>query len=217
MIVQNIKIKQLGLQDYQPVWQAMQDFTQQRDKNTVDELWIVEHTPVFTLGRNGKRKHILDAGNIPIIPIDRGGQVTYHGPGQLVIYLLIDLKRRQLGVRQLVTHIENSLMKCLASTHISANSDPKAPGVYVDGKKVAALGLRISRGCSTHGLSLNIDMDLSIFKRINPCGYKGMEVTQCKDLGINKSMSQIAEELTHSWVETMRIGGFQPVTKTHLL
>ena len=203
MSVQNIKIKQLGLQDYQPVWQAMQDFTQQRDKNTADEFWIVEHTPVFTLGRNGKRKHILDAGNIPIIPIDRGGQVTYHGPGQLVIYLLIDLKRRQLGVRQLVTHIENTLVNFLASNHISANSDPKAPGVYVDGKKVAALGLRISRGCSTHGLSLNIDMDLSVFKRINPCGYKGMEVTQCKDLDINKSMSQIAEELTQSLLETL--------------
>jgi lipoyl(octanoyl) transferase len=202
--VQNIKIKQLGLQDYQPVWQAMQDFTQQRDKNTVDELWVVEHTPVFTLGRNGKRKHILDAGNIPIIPIDRGGQVTYHGPGQLVIYLLIDLKRRQLGVRQLVTHIENILVNFLVSHHISANSDPKAPGVYVDGKKVAALGLRISRGCSTHGLSLNIDMDLSVFKRINPCGYKGMEVTQCKDLGINKSMPQIAEELTQSLLETLQ-------------
>ncbi|MCK5919031.1 MAG: lipoyl(octanoyl) transferase LipB [Cocleimonas sp.] len=198
-----IKIKQLGLQDYSPVWQAMQDFTQQRDSTTDDEIWIVEHTPVFTLGRNGKRKHILNAGSIPIIPIDRGGQVTYHGPGQLVIYLLIDLKRRQLGVRQLVTHIENTLVKFLASHHISANSDPKAPGVYVDGKKIAALGLRISRGCSTHGLSFNIDMDLSVFKRINPCGYQGMEVTQCKDLGINKSMSQIAEELTQYLLETL--------------
>ena len=205
MSVQNIKIKQLGLQDYRPVWQAMQDFTQQRNKKSADELWVVEHTPVFTLGRNGKRKHILDAGDIPIIPIDRGGQVTYHGPGQLVIYLLIDLKRRQLGVRQLVTYIENTLINFLASNHICANSDPQAPGVYVDAKKIAALGLRISRGCSTHGLSLNIDMDLSAFKRINPCGYKGMEVTQCKDLGIHKSMSQIAEELTQSLLETLPV------------
>ena len=173
----------------------MQDFTQQRDKDTQDELWIVEHTPVFTLGRNGKRKHILDAGNIPIIPIDRGGQVTYHGPGQLVIYLLIDLKRRQMGVRELVTHMENAIIDFLSAHHIHANSDPKAPGVYVNGKKIAALGLRISKGCSTHGLSLNVDMDLTVFKRINPCGYKDLKVTQCKDIGIKQPMHQVADEL----------------------
>lgn len=204
MTPHNIKIRQLGLRDYQPVWQAMQDFTQQRDKNTEDEIWIVEHPPVFTLGRNGKRKHILNAGNIPIIPIDRGGQVTYHGPGQLIVYLLIDLKRRQLGVRQFVTQIENTIIAFLTSHHIRANSDPKAPGVYVDGKKIAALGLRISRGCSTHGLSLNINMDLSAFKRINPCGYKGMEVTQCNDLGIHQSMTQIGEELVQDLVKTLK-------------
>jgi len=191
----NIKIKQLGLQDYLPIWQAMQNFTQQRAKETRDEVWIVEHLPVFTLGRNGKRKHILDAGNIPVIPIDRGGQVTYHGPGQLVIYLLIDLKRRKMGVRQLVTHIENAIIDFLASYHIEANNDPKAPGVYVNQQKIAALGLRISKGCTSHGLSLNVDMDLEVFKRINPCGYKGLKVTQCKDLGIEKSMTQIAHEL----------------------
>jgi lipoyl(octanoyl) transferase len=204
VISQHIKIKQLGLQDYQPVWQAMQDFTQQRDSNTDDEIWVVEHSPVFTLGRNGKRKHILDAGNIPIIPIDRGGQVTYHGPGQLVIYLLIDLKRRQLGVRKFVTHIENAIIEFLAANHITANSDPKAPGVYVDGKKIAALGLRISRGCSTHGLSINIDMDLNVFKRINPCGYKDLQVTQCKDIGIDKPMPKIAEELLQGLVEILQ-------------
>ncbi len=196
MSLNNIKIKQLGLQDYPPIWQAMQDFTQQRDKDTRDEVWIVEHLPVFTLGRNGKRKHILDAGNIPIIPIDRGGQVTYHGPGQLVIYLLIDLKRRKMGVRQFVTHIENAIINFLAAYDINATNDPKAPGVYVNHQKIAALGLRISKGCTSHGLSLNIDMDLEPFKRINPCGYKGLKVTQCKDLGIEKSMTQIAHELT---------------------
>ena len=190
-----IKVKQLGRQEYLPIWQAMQDYTKQRDENSSDELWVVEHPPVFTLGRNGKQEHILDAGNIPVIPIDRGGQVTYHGPGQLVIYLLIDLKRRQLGVRQLVTHIEDSLIAFLASHNIIANSDPKAPGVYVDRKKIAALGLRISRGCSTHGLSLNVDMDLSVFKRINPCGYAHLEVTQCKDIGITLSLEEVAEEL----------------------
>jgi lipoyl(octanoyl) transferase len=190
-----VRIKKLGLQTYHPVWQAMQDFTQQRNKTTPDEIWVVEHLPVFTLGRNGKKKHILNAGHIPIIPIDRGGQVTYHGLGQLIIYLLIDLKRRQLGVRQFVTYIEKTIIEFLASHQINAKSDPKAPGVYVDNKKIAALGLRISRGCSTHGLSLNVDMDLDAFKRINPCGYKGLEVTQCKDMGIIADMPDIAETL----------------------
>ena len=195
MICQAIKIKQLGLQDYDSVWQAMRLFTQQRGSKTQDEIWVVEHFPVFTLGRNGKREHILDAGDIPIIAIDRGGQVTYHGPGQLIIYVLLDLKRRQLGVRQFVTYIENAIIEFLADHHVIANNDPKAPGVYVKGKKIAALGLRISRGCSTHGLSFNIDMDLSAFKRINPCGYKNLEVTQCKDINIDQSMQQIAKAL----------------------
>ncbi|MCK5901728.1 MAG: lipoyl(octanoyl) transferase LipB [Cocleimonas sp.] len=186
-----IQIKPLGLQDYQTTWRAMQGFTSQRDGNTPDELWILQHPAVFTLGRNGKSEHILDADDIPVISIDRGGQVTYHGRGQLVIYLLIDLKRRQLGVRQLVTLIETALIDFLASQNVSANSDPKAPGVYVKGKKIAALGLRISKGCSSHGLSLNVDMDLSAFKRINPCGYKNLEVTQCRDEGIDKSLEMI--------------------------
>lgn len=190
-----VKIKKLGLQAYHPVWQAMQDFTQQRNETTPDEIWVVEHPPVFTLGRNGKKKHILNAGDIPIIPIDRGGQVTYHGLGQLIIYLLIDLKRRRLGVRQFVTYIEKTIIEFFAAHQINANSDPKAPGVYVNNKKIAALGLRISRGCSTHGLSLNVDMDLEAFKRINPCGYKGLEVTQCKDIGIITDRSEIADTL----------------------
>jgi len=189
------KIKQLGLQDYLPIWQAMQDFTQQRDQKTQDEIWIVQHHPVFTLGRNAKREHILNAGDIPIICTDRGGQVTYHGPGQVIIYLLIDLKRQQLGIRQLVTHIETAIIKFLASENINANNNPKAPGVYVNKAKIAALGLRISKGCTTHGLSFNIDMDLSPFQRINPCGYKKLPITQCKDLGIKKTIPQIANEL----------------------
>lgn len=193
--MKHITIKHLGLQDYLPIWQAMKDFTAQRDENTIDELWVVEHPPVFTLGRNGKQKHILNSGNIPIIPIDRGGQVTFHGPGQLVIYLLLNLKQRKLGVRELVTDIEDSIVDFLAGYQVVANSDAKAPGVYVDGKKIAALGLRISQGCSTHGLSLNVDMDLSDFTRINPCGYEGLQVTQCKDIGINKSLEEVAEEL----------------------
>jgi lipoyl(octanoyl) transferase len=200
VVIPPIQIKELGLQPYRPIWKAMQHFTLQRNLTTPDEIWIVEHPPVFTLGRNGKKEHILNAGLIPIIPIDRGGQVTYHGFGQLIIYLLIDLKRRQLGVRQFVTYIEKAIIDVLASYHIKAKSNPKAPGVYVDNKKIAALGLRISRGCSTHGLSLNVDMDLEAFKRINPCGYKGLEVTQCKDIGIIANMSEISTTLVHDLV-----------------
>lgn len=190
-----LKIKQLGLQDYQHVWQAMQDFTQSRDQQTQDELWAVEHPPVYTLGRNGKEEHILQKSNIPIINVDRGGQVTYHGPGQLVIYLLLDLHRRKLGIRQLVTLIEDCLIRLLASYQIKARSDKKAPGVYINKEKIAALGLRVSKGCTTHGLSLNIDMDLSPFQKINPCGYANLEVTQCKNLGINDNMQKLSEKL----------------------
>jgi len=189
-------IKNLGPQDYQSVWQRMQDFTKIRNENTPDELWIVEHPAVYTQGRSGKEEHILNATSIPIVKADRGGQVTYHGPGQLIIYTLIDLKRRKLGVRRLVTLLENSIIELLGDYKIKAHNDPKAPGVYVDNKKVAALGLRVSRGCTTHGLSLNIDMDLSPFQHINPCGYKGLEVTQCKDLGIDSDLQTLANSLS---------------------
>jgi lipoyl(octanoyl) transferase len=188
-------IKQLGKQDYQPVWQAMQDFTKFRDSQTPDELWVVEHPPVFTLGRNGKESHILNKSEIPIIKVDRGGQVTYHGPGQLVVYFLLDLHRRKLGIRQLVTLIEDCLVDLLSQYQIKAYSDKKAPGVYVDKQKIAALGLRVSKGCTTHGLSLNIDMDLSPFQDINPCGYENLEVTQCKNLGVEDSFQEVAEKL----------------------
>ena len=173
----------------------MQDFTKARDKNTPDELWVVEHSPVFTLGRNGKAEHILHDSNIPVIKVDRGGQVTYHGPGQIVIYLLLDLHRRNLGIRKLVTLIEDCIVELLGKFNLNANSDPKAPGVYVEGKKVAALGLRVSKGRTTHGLSLNVDMDLKPFSYINPCGYKGLEVTQTRSLGINENMAALAMKL----------------------
>ncbi len=200
------KIKQLGLKDYSIVWQAMQDFTKARDKNTNDEIWLVEHPPVYTLGRNGKKEHILlDDAKIPIIKVDRGGQVTYHGPGQLVVYFLLDLHRRKLGVRQLVTLIEDCLVQLLAQYDVVAYSDKKAPGVYVDKKKIAALGLRVSKGCTTHGLSLNIDMDLAPFNNINPCGYAGLEVTQCVALGIEDSKDVLAEKLVQLLEKALKL------------
>lgn len=189
------KIKQLGIQEYQSTWQAMQDFTKKRDENTQDEIWLLEHPSVYTLGRNGKKEHLLNKTNIPVIKVDRGGQITYHGPGQLIAYLLIDLKRRKLGVRQFVTLIEESIIELLAKYSISANSDKHAPGVYVDKKKIAALGIRVSKGCTTHGLSLNIDMDLIPFNNINPCGYEGLEITQCSQLGISEKTDDIQNEL----------------------
>lgn len=198
---QKIKIKQLGLQDYQNVWQAMQDFTNDRNEDTLDELWVVEHPSVFTLGRNGKAEHILQNSNIPVIKVDRGGQVTYHGPGQIVIYFLLDLHRRKLGIRRLVTLIEDCIIELLAHYNITANSDPKAPGVYVDRKKIAALGLRVSKGRTTHGLSLNVDMNLKPFSYINPCGYSGLEITQTKNLGVEQDMTTIAIKL-QSMLET---------------
>ena len=194
-VTNDLIIRKLGLCDYAEIWQDMKDFTRNRAADTQDELWILEHYPVFTLGTNGKTEHILDAGEIPIVNIDRGGQVTYHGPGQLVIYLLLNLHRRKLGVRKLVSIIEASIIKLLDNYQITARNDPQAPGVYVNEKKVAALGLRVSRGCTTHGLSLNVDMDLLPFTRINPCGYENLEVTQCKDLGIPKTLTQLADEL----------------------
>jgi lipoyl(octanoyl) transferase len=169
-------------QPYLPVWAAMQDFTSRRTEVTRDELWILTHEPVFTQGQSGKPEHILQAGNIPVIHIDRGGQVTYHGPGQLIVYLLIDVRRVGLGVRELVEQIEGSVIDVLAAFGIHGEGQRKAPGVYVNGAKIAALGLRIRQGRSYHGLSFNIDMDLAPFGCINPCGYSGMRVTQLRDL-----------------------------------
>ena len=193
--IQPLKIKELGLQDYEITWAAMKAFTEARHADTQDELWVVEHPPVYTLGRAGKKEHLLRKTAIPLVKTDRGGQVTYHGPGQLVIYLLLDLHRRKLGVRQLVTMIEDSIISLLSHYSITAYSDKKAPGVYVDHKKIAALGLRVSKGRTTHGLSLNINMDTAPFLDINPCGYEHLEITQCSELGIQESQRVIAHQL----------------------
>lgn len=210
--IPKLHVRQLGLADYQSTWQAMQDFTKNRDEDTPDELWIVEHPPVFTLGRNGKQEHILHESNIPVIKVDRGGQVTYHGPGQVVLYFLLDLHRRKLGIRRLVTLIEDCIVELLAQFNVIANSDPKAPGVYVDEKKVAALGLRVSKGRTTHGLSLNVDMDLTPFSYINPCGCEGLEVTQTRSLGIKEDMDTLATNL-----QVMLEGQLQALFETEKL
>ncbi|HEX8593276.1 MAG TPA: lipoyl(octanoyl) transferase LipB [Pseudomonas sp.] len=170
-----------GLVDYERAWHAMQRFTGERDKEAQDEVWLVQHPPVFTQGQAGKAEHLLLPGNIPVIQVDRGGQVTYHGPGQLVAYLMLDVRRLGFGVRDLVTRIERSLIAVLASYGVTAAAKPDAPGVYVDGAKIASLGLRIRNGCSFHGLALNVDMDLEPFRRINPCGYAGLAMTQLRD------------------------------------
>ena len=189
---QSIRVKNLGLQPYQPVWEKMQQFTHQRDADTQSEIWIVEHPPVFTLGQAGKPEHILTQGNIPLVQTDRGGQVTYHGPGQLVLYTLLNLHDFNIGVRSLVETLENTVIDFLATQDIKANADRKAPGVYVEGKKIAALGLKIRKGYSYHGLSFNVDMDLKPFQQINPCGYQGLEVTQLRDLGVIMSLNDVA-------------------------
>jgi lipoyl(octanoyl) transferase len=175
-------IRQLNQTDYTQVWQAMQNFTDNRGEHDADELWFVEHPPVFTQGQAGKEEHLLMPGDIPVVKVDRGGQVTYHGPGQQVVYFMIDLKRKKIGVRQLVTLIENGIVAALADFNINAYAKADAPGVYVDEKKIASLGLRVRKGCSFHGLALNVNMDLSPFLRINPCGYAGLEMIQTCDL-----------------------------------
>ena len=190
-----LTIRNLGLQDYETSWQAMQRFTQERNTDTPDELWIVEHFPVYTLGLSGKREHLLNTGNIPVINSDRGGQVTYHGPGQLVIYSLLDIKRLNLGVRQLVTVLEQAMIGTLADNGIIAVSKADAPGVYVNDKKIGSIGLRIKKNCSYHGLSLNNDMDLSPFDHINTCGYSDLKVTQLSDLGVTISSTQLASSV----------------------
>lgn len=193
-------IRELGLLPYEPVWHAMQRFTNQRDPQTPDEVWLLQHPPVFTQGQAGKPEHLLLPGEIPVVQVDRGGQVTYHGPGQLVGYLLLDVRRLGLGVRELVSRIEQSIVALLASYGVEAYPRPDAPGVYVDGAKIASLGLRIRNGRSFHGLALNVDMDLEPFGRINPCGYAGLRMTQLRDLvatppDINEVAARLSDEL----------------------
>jgi lipoyl(octanoyl) transferase len=177
------------------MWRAMQAFTDARDAETPDELWVVEHPPVFTLGQAGKWEHVLLPGEIPVVPVDRGGQVTYHGPGQIVAYPLIDLRRLKLGIRELVCRIEQAIIDTLATWNIEAVRKEGAPGVYVAGAKVAALGLRVRRGCTFHGLAFNVNMDLEPFHRINPCGYQGLAVTQLMDLGGPSGLAEVETEL----------------------
>ena len=175
---ESLLVRRLGLADYEPVWRAMQTYTDERNECSGDELWLVQHPPVFTQGQAGKAEHLLAPGNIPVIQVDRGGQVTYHGPGQIVAYPLIDIRRKNIGVRDLVQRIEESLLRVLAHYAVTGERIPGAPGIYVDGKKIASLGLRVRRGCTFHGLAFNIDMDLEPFQRINPCGFAGLLVTQ---------------------------------------
>ncbi|HKK04126.1 MAG TPA: lipoyl(octanoyl) transferase LipB [Gammaproteobacteria bacterium] len=188
-------IRHLGMQEYEPTWRRMQSFTESRDADTPDELWFLQHPPVFTLGLNGSREHLLAPGDIPVVQVDRGGQVTYHGPGQLVVYPLLDLDRSGLGVRGLVCALERAVIRCVAGYGIEARGDRDAPGVYVEGRKLASIGLRIRRNCSYHGLSFNLDMDLEPFTRINPCGFSQLEVTQLSALGAGHEMERVTADL----------------------
>ena len=188
-------VRRPGRVPYEPTWRAMQDFTTQRDASTPDELWLVEHPPVYTLGQAGKAEHLLHVTDIPLVKIDRGGQITYHGPGQVVGYLLLDLHRRGLKVREMVNLIEQALIDCIADYGLDARRKDGAPGVYIDDAKVAALGLRVKNGCSYHGLSLNVDMDLTPFTWINPCGYSGLQTIQLKDFGVTEGPDEVATRL----------------------
>ncbi|HEY0939264.1 MAG TPA: lipoyl(octanoyl) transferase LipB [Steroidobacter sp.] len=195
----------LGRVDYEPTWRAMQTFTNERGPDTPDEIWFLEHPPVFTLGMNAAPEHVLAPGDIPVVQIDRGGQVTYHGPGQLVVYPLLDVKRAGLGVRQMVTALENAIIDLLASWNITAVARREAPGVYVDGRKVASIGLRIRRGSSYHGLAFNVAMDLQPFQRINPCGYRGLEVIDLRSLGVNAGVQEVADALAPRLLASLRL------------
>ena len=190
-----MKTSFLGREDYVPLWHAMQAFTDERDESTPDEIWFCEHPPVFTMGLNAAEEHLLAPGDIPVVQIDRGGQVTFHGPGQLMVYPLIDIRRANIGVRKLVTALEQSVVDLAAEFDVNAAAKPEAPGVYVGDDKLASVGLRIRRGSSFHGMALNVDADLEPFSRINPCGYQGLEMTDLKTLGIELDLEQTADRL----------------------
>ena len=192
-----LRVRQLGLSDYELVWHAMQDFTDQRDEHTIDELWLVQHPAVFTQGQAGKAEHVLAPGDIPVIQVDRGGQVTYHGPGQIVAYPLLDIRRSGLGVRELVNRIEESIIRVLERYEVKGERREGAPGIYVSGEKIASLGLRVRRGRTFHGLAFNIDMDLEPFQRINPCGFEGLRVTQLSDL-VKIEIGEVETQLVDS-------------------
>ena len=200
-----IVIRSLGRQDYEPLWRSMQTFTDERAAHTPDEIWFTEHPPVFTLGLNADREHLLAPGDIPVVQIDRGGQVTYHGPGQLMIYPLIDLRRAGIGVRDMVTALEQSIVDLAAEFSIAAASRADAPGVYVQGRKIASIGLRVRRGATYHGMALNLDVDLEPFSRINPCGFSDLEVTKLKSLGIAETMQQIQARVQKHLLRHLRL------------
>lgn len=198
-----MRIRHLGLRPYREVWQAMRDYTEARDGESEDQLWLVEHPPVYTQGLAGKPEHLLNPGNIEVVHIDRGGQITYHGPGQAVVYLLLDIKRADVGVRKLVTMIEESVISVLADYGISAVARPDAPGVYVSGDKISSLGLKIRKGCTYHGVALNVDMDMAPFWGINPCGLVGMRMTQICDHGVAVDtltvLNDLSTQLQYHW------------------
>ncbi len=208
-LVSQCLFRNLGVREYVPVWKEMQEFTLNRGENTPDEFWFVEHPAVFTQGQVGKAEHLLMPGDIPVVQVDRGGQVTYHGPGQQVVYFLIDLKRKKLGVRQLVTSIENIVIKLLENYKIDASARPDAPGVYVEGKKICSLGLKIKRGCSFHGLALNVKMDLEPFSRINPCGFKGLQITQVSSLREATMLNEIEPDFRKIIVSELNYANYR--------
>ncbi len=203
-----ISIQYLNQVAYIPIYQAMQEFTENRHAETVDELWILEHFPVYTLGMAGKLEHLLNTQNIPVIKTDRGGQVTYHGLGQLIVYILIDIKRKQWPIKQLVNYLEQAVINYLNSYDLFAERREKAPGVYIHGQKIAALGLRIKKGCSYHGLSLNVNIELAPFSGINPCGYAGLEVTRLWDFGVEKTVEQVSREFLPYLLEILQLSEF---------
>ena len=197
-------VKHLGLVDYQPTFDAMKQFTAQRSADTRDEIWLLQHPPVYTQGQAGKSEHLLNPHGIPVVQIDRGGQITYHGPGQIVMYLLLDLRRWHLNVRHLVRLMEQAVIDLLAAHGIAARGREDAPGVYVGEAKIAALGLKIKKGCSYHGLSFNVDMDLAPFANINPCGYAGLQVIQARDLGIAKPLPELEQQLVENFLALLQ-------------
>ena len=200
-----LEIRELGRQAYEPVWRAMQEFTNTRGESTPDEIWFTEHDPVFTLGLNSQPEHLLAPGDIPVIQVERGGQVTYHGPGQLMVYPLLDLRRAGLGVRELVTALEQSVVDLAADYGVAAASRCDAPGVYVAGAKLASVGLRIRRGASFHGMVLNVDVDLEPFTRINPCGFKDLEMTDLRRLGGNRDLREVRDKLLPHFLKHLKL------------
>lgn len=200
-----VLVRDLGFQPYLPIWDKMKSFTDERDEHYADEIWVLEHQAVFTQGQAGKEEHLLATGDIPVVPVDRGGQVTYHGPGQLMMYVLLDIRRRKLGVRDLVSALENCIVLSLEPYGIDAYAKKDAPGVYINEQKVCSVGLRIRKGCSFHGLALNIDMDLSPFQRINPCGYAGLEMTDSKRLHGIQTIAEAKKQVVENFCKLLNL------------